>query len=241
MKQATYDVANIGHFGLASKGYLHFTSPIRRYPDLVVHRIVHQVLEGKDALRGHRGEPVREKLAEAALASSIAERRAMEVERAIVDLYRTFLMKDRIGQRFEGTVTAVVGSGLFVQLDSPYVDVLVRLEDLGHGHWEVDDDALRVVAARSGDVVALGDRIAVEVIDASILRRTVYAKRVGGPQGDEQRRPSQQRPERRSPKGQKGAQRGGDRRRLERAPRTDKKVMPNAAPGAKRKKKGRRR
>jgi ribonuclease R len=241
MKQATYDVANIGHFGLASKAYLHFTSPIRRYPDLVVHRIVHQVLDGKDARREHRGEPAREKLAEAALASSIAERRAMEVERAIVDLYRTFLMKDRIGQRFEGTVTAVVGSGLFVQLDAPYVDVLIRLEDLGHGHWEVDDDALRVVAARSGDVVALGDRIAVEVIDASILRRTVYAKRVGGPQGDAGRRPPQQRQERKPPKGQKGAQRGGDRRRLERAPRTDKKVMPNAAPGAKRKKKGRRR
>src|SRR5258708_9918932 len=107
----------------------------------------------------------------------------MEVESVIVDIYRNFLMKDRIGQRFEGTVTAVVGSGLFVQLDAPYVDVLVRLEDLGHGHWEVDDDALRVVAARSGDVVALGDRIAVEVIDASILRRTGYAKPVGGPQG----------------------------------------------------------
>src|SRR5258708_5200303 len=201
MKQATYDVTNIGHFGLASKAYLHFTSPIRRYPDLVVHRVVHQVLEG--AARGApRDERARDKLAEAALASSIAERRAMEVERAIVDLYRTFLMKDRIGQRFEGTVTAVVGSGLFVQLDAPYVDVLVRLEDLGHGHWEVDDDALRVVAGRSGDVVALGDRISVEVIDASILRRTVYARRAGGQDGVARpRRPEQQ-------NGKKGA-RGG--------------------------------
>jgi ribonuclease R len=97
----------------------------------------------------------------------------------VVDLYRTFLMKDRIGERFEGTVTAVVGSGLFVQLDAPFVDVLVRLEDLGHDHWEVDDEALRVIAARSGDVIALGDRLFVELIDASLLRRTVYAKRVG--------------------------------------------------------------
>ncbi len=177
MKQATYDVANIGHFGLASKAYLHFTSPIRRYPDLIVHRVVHQVLtEGKP----RRDDATREKLAEAALASSIAERRAMEVERAVVDLYRTFLMKSHIGERFEGTVTAVVGSGLFVQLDSPFVDVLIRLEDLGRDHWEVDDDALRVVAARSGDVVALGDRVFVEIIDAAILRRTVYGKRVGG-------------------------------------------------------------
>jgi ribonuclease R len=92
-------------------------------------------------------------------------------------LYRAFMMKDRIGARFEGTVTAVVGSGVFVQLDSPFVDVLVRLEDLGSDHWEVDDELLRVVAARSGGVIALGDRIAVEISDVSLLRRTVYARR----------------------------------------------------------------
>jgi ribonuclease R len=177
MKQATYDIANIGHFGLASKAYLHFTSPIRRYPDLVVHRTVHEVLSGKAPRRD--GE-AREKLGEAALASSLAERRAMEVERAIVDLYRVFLMKDRIGERFEGTVTAVVGSGVFVQLDAPFVDVLVRLEDLGGDQWTVDDDALKVVAGRSGDVVALGDRVIVEIVDAAILRRTVYGRRIGG-------------------------------------------------------------
>ncbi len=175
MKQATYDVANIGHFGLASRAYLHFTSPIRRYPDLVVHRVVHEVLSGHGPRQSDRA---REKLAESAMASSIAERRAMEVERAIVDLYRTFLMQDRVGQQFEGTVTAVVGSGVFVQLDAPFVDVLARLEDLGHDHWEIDDESLRVIAARSGDVIALGDRLSVEVIDASLLRRTVYAKRL---------------------------------------------------------------
>jgi ribonuclease R len=114
----------------------------------------------------------------------------MEVERAIVDLYRTFMMKDHIGERFEGTVTAVVGSGLFVQLDKPFVDVMVRLEDLGQDRYEVDDDALRVVATRSGDVIALGDRLLVEVIDAAILRRTVYARRVGGESGDGKRRPT---------------------------------------------------
>jgi ribonuclease R len=177
MKQATYDVTNVGHFGLASKAYLHFTSPIRRYPDLVVHRIVHSVLSGREV---RTTDEARAKLAESALASSVAERKAMEVERAVVDLYRTFLMKARLGERFEGTVTAVVGSGVFVQLDAPFVDVLVRLEDLGGDRWEVDDDALRVVAARSGDRVSLGDRMTVEITDAAILRRTVYARRIGG-------------------------------------------------------------
>jgi ribonuclease R len=175
MKQATYDVANVGHFGLASKAYLHFTSPIRRYPDLAVHRVVHEVLSGREP---RRDPQAREKLAEAALSSSIAERRAMEVERAIVDLYRTFLMRDRVGERFEGVVTAVVGSGVFVQLDAPFVDVLVRLEDLGQDHWSVDDDALRVFAARSGERIGLGDRLVVEIVDAAILRRTVYGRRV---------------------------------------------------------------
>ena len=205
MKQATYDVTNVGHFGLASKAYLHFTSPIRRYPDLVVHRIVHSVLAGRDP---RRDEEARGKLAESALASSVAERRAMEVERAVVDLYRTFLMKDHIGKRFEGTVTAVVGSGLFVQLDAPFVDVLVRLEDLGGDRWEVDDDALRVVAPRSGDRVSLGDRMTVEITDAAILRRTVYAKRIGC--GDAQDRGSPRRPQPKRPDPKRPAK--GDKR-----------------------------
>jgi ribonuclease R len=128
----------------------------------------------------------------------------MEVERAIVDLYRTFMMKEHLGERFEGTVTAVVGSGLFVQLDDPFVDVLVRLEDLGQDRYEVDDDALRVVAARSGDVVALGDRMLVEIMDAAILRRTVYARRIGGESGDGKRRPSGKRDMPQQKKGRPG-------------------------------------
>jgi ribonuclease R len=229
MKQATYDVTNVGHFGLASKAYLHFTSPIRRYPDLVVHRTVHDVLEGRAVRRD--GE-AREKLAEAALASSIAERKSMEVERAIVDLYRTFMMKDHVGERFEGTVTAVVGSGLFVQLDKPFVDVLVRLEDLGQDRYEVDDDALRVVATRSGDVIALGDRLLVEIVDAAILRRTVYARRIGG-EGDGKRRPKRDMPQvgKGQHKGRPGHQKGrpGDGKgkggKPERPARRDKKGL----------------
>jgi ribonuclease R len=205
MKQATYDVTNVGHFGLASKAYLHFTSPIRRYPDLVVHRVVHAVLSNK--ARG--GDAARDQLAEIAFASSVAERRAMEVERAIVDLYRTFLMRNRVGDRFEGTVTAVVGSGVFVQLDAPFVDVLVRLEDLGPDRWEIDDDTLRAVAVRSGDVVALGDRMILEVIDISILRRSVYGRRVSG-KGDSAKATERGAPSRATRRGEpgRGAPRG---------------------------------
>ena len=174
MKQATYDVTNIGHFGLASKAYLHFTSPIRRYPDLCVHRAVHAELLGKT----RRTEGEKEKLGEAALQSSQNERKSMEVEREVADLYRTIFMKDKIGEKFEGTVTALVGTGAFVALDDPYVDVLVRFDDMGD-RYDLDDDGLRAVAARSGDTIDLGDRMMVEILDAAILRRTVYAKKAG--------------------------------------------------------------
>jgi ribonuclease R len=192
------------------------------------------VLTGGDP---RRDGAAREKLAEAALASSIAERRAMEVERAIVDLYRTFMMKAHVGKRFEGTVTAVVGSGIFVQLDAPFVDVLVRLEDLGQDRYEIDDDGLRVVAARSGDVVALGDRLVVEITDAAILRRTVYARRIGGEPQQRGKRPRHEETPRRDDRGRhpKTAAKGrpsrapaahgrDDRRKLERAGRREKKV-----------------
>jgi len=177
MKQATYDMGNVGHFGLASKAYLHFTSPIRRYPDIVAHRAVHAVVL-KDKIA--RSQDDLGKLADAALAASVAERKAMEVEREVVDLYRAVLMQGRIGQRFEGTVTAMVGSGMFVALDSPFVDVLVRFEDCGEERFELDDDGLRAVAKRSGEAIQLGDRMTLDIIDVAILRRSVYGKRVVG-------------------------------------------------------------
>jgi len=102
----------------------------------------------------------------------------MEVEREVVDLYRATFMRDKVGNHYEGTVTGLVGSGVFVALDAPFVDVLVRFEELGRDHYELDDDGLRVVGARSGDSIQLGDRMAVEISDVAILRRTVYARRL---------------------------------------------------------------
>ena len=175
MKQATYDVVNIGHFGLASKTYLHFTSPIRRYPDLVVHRAVHRACRQEAQ---PRDEKALEALRESALAASIAERKAMDVEREVVDLHRALLMRSRIGDEFEGSVTALVGSGVFVALDSPYVDVLVKFESLGSDAYELDDDGLSAIGKRSGDVVRLGDRMSVKIEDVSITRHSVYGKRM---------------------------------------------------------------
>ena len=175
LKQAVYDIVNIGHFGLASDAYLHFTSPIRRYPDIEVHRAVKGLLRGG---KPDQSTPHIEELRVHATAASTRERAAMEVEREVVDLYRTLLMRDRIGDVVEGTVTAIAGAGLYVTLDQPFVDVLVRYDALGPDHYEASDDELEVVGARSGDSIALGDRILVQIQDVAVLRRSVYASRI---------------------------------------------------------------
>lgn len=176
LKQATYDVVNIGHFGLASKAYLHFTSPIRRYPDLLVHRGAHAVVLGRK-----RAPDDDAQLADAARISSENERRAMEIEREVTDIYRCIFMRDHVGERFEGTVTALVGTGAYVALDDPFVDVLVRFDDLSGDRYEIDDDGLSAVSERTRDVIRLGDRMLVEIVDAAIVRRTVYGKRASAP------------------------------------------------------------
>jgi ribonuclease R len=140
-----------------------------------VHRAVKHLLRGGkpdqsaaaiEALRAH------------ATVASTRERAAMEVEREVVDLYRTLLMRDKIGQAIEGTVTAVVGSGLYVTLDQPFVDVLVRWEALGPDHYEASENELEAIGLRSGDRVALGDRILVQIDDVAVLRRAVFARRI---------------------------------------------------------------
>ncbi len=175
LKQAAYDTVNVGHFGLASDSYLHFTSPIRRYPDLLVHRTVKQLLRGKPP---NTSDEAIAALKLSAGLSSTRERAAMDIEREVVDLYRALFMRDKVGEVFEGTVTAVVGSGVYVTLKAVFVDVLMRYESIGPDHYELDEHELSVVGARSGDRVALGDTLHVVIEDVALMRRAVFARRV---------------------------------------------------------------
>jgi ribonuclease R len=179
LKQATYDVDNVGHFGLASTDYLHFTSPIRRYPDLVVHRRLKQRLarDGQPS-GGWRPEErpdadVRAELQGIASSSSFSERQAMEIEREVVDLYRAFFLRDRVGDRFSGTISGVTGFGLFVVVDEPFVEGLVRVEDLPPDSYELDATAAELVGRRGGHTFALGDTLEVEVSSVSVARRRI--------------------------------------------------------------------
>lgn len=178
MKQAVYDVTNLGHFGLASSAYLHFTSPIRRYPDLVVHRSVRALL------RGEKVDSSDEALAALKLAaqqSSERERRAMEVERDAVELYRMLFLRSRVGQRFVGRVTAFLTTGLVVGVESPFVELVVRYESIGGDRYEPDESGLFAVGVRSGHRIKLGEERAVELVDVSLTRRQALARLVTEP------------------------------------------------------------
>ena len=179
LKQATYDVVNLGHFGLASSDYLHFTSPIRRYPDLIVHRLLKSRLAGEGKPAGGFKPPAvapvpdRAALQKMAADSSFSERAAMEVEREVIDLYRAFFLRDRIGDVFEGAISGVTGFGVFVVVDDPFVEGLVRVDALSDDYYVFDEPSCRLVGRRSGRTFALGDSVKVEVQSVSVVRRKV--------------------------------------------------------------------
>jgi ribonuclease R len=189
LKQAVYDTNNIGHFGLASERYAHFTSPIRRYPDLRVHRQIKGILRGNPI---DRSDEAKDDLSAAAAESSKKERAAMEVEREVSNLYRAIYMQTRIGEEFEGRITGMSSAGMYVSVDDPCVDVLITFDELGQDQFETDELELGVVGVRSGEKLMMGDRIRLEVIDSQITRRTVYGRRLGGAEledDDQVRRP----------------------------------------------------
>lgn len=173
MPQAVYHVENIGHFGLAAEAYLHFTSPIRRYPDIIAHRVARQVAR-KEKIR--MDEQTLQAMRSVAVESSRLERRAMEIEREVMDLYRCVVAQSHIGEIHHGVVSGLSTSGPFVQLESPFIDVMVRTSDLGEDTWELDDLGIRLHGARSGLTFALGDPLIVEITDVSLSRRTVYGR-----------------------------------------------------------------
>jgi ribonuclease R len=188
LKQATYDVVPIGHFGLASQNYLHFTSPIRRYPDLIDHRLLKYYLRKEGLPSGgasHPQPPGREELALMASESSAHERRAQEAERETVDMYRAYLMRDRVGEELEGTVSAVTNFGMFVECDAPFVEGLVKLDQLGDDYFQLDEKHMRLAGRRAGKMFSLGDRVRVRIENVSVTKRRIDFS-VVRPEGEEQ-------------------------------------------------------
>ena len=160
LRQAQYSPDNVGHFGLSYEHYTHFTSPIRRYPDLLVHRSIKAVLEGARYQPG--------KWDEIGMHCSMTERRADEATRDVNNWLKCYYMRDRIGEEFDGTISAVVPFGVFVALDSVYVEGLVHVSELGEDYFQYDNVKHQMLGERSGKRYRLGDRLHVKLVRADL-------------------------------------------------------------------------
>jgi len=170
MQQAMYSSDNAGHFGLAYDAYTHFTSPIRRYPDLVVHRIIKHILAGGTAADLDFSKPELQQIADVC---SGTERRADEATRDAESWLKCEYMRDKLGETFDGTITSVQGFGIFVELDQIYVDGLVHITALDNDYYHFDPVGHRLTGERTGQVYRLGDRLRVQLAAVNLDERKI--------------------------------------------------------------------
>lgn len=158
MRQAKYSPEQIGHFGLAFSHYAHFTSPIRRYPDLITHRILKSIVSGTGAVNYKETE-----LQEKAEALSALEQRSVKAERKVKSIKKARFAEKLLGEQFEGSITSVARFGVFVTLDQYPLEGMIRIGDLGSDFFAYNDEQLSLVGQRSGKQFKLGDRVKVGV------------------------------------------------------------------------------
>ena len=170
MQQAMYSADNVGHFGLAYEAYTHFTSPIRRYPDLVVHRVIKHVLAGGT---GGDLDYSKMELQQIGEHCSGTERRADEATRDAEDWLKCEFMRDKLGERFDGIITSVNSFGLFVELEDVHIDGLVHITALDNDFYHFDPIGHRLHGERTGTVYRLGDRLRVQVAAVNLDDRKI--------------------------------------------------------------------
>ncbi len=172
LKVARYEAQNQGHFGIASKYYCHFTSPIRRYPDLFIHRVISNYLRENYDVSEKWVEEKRVQAEERAKQSSEREKIATKVEREAEDLKKAEYMEKRIGEEYEGIVSSVTSFGIFVELENT-VEGLIRFDDLGDEYFIYDEDRKRLIGERTKQTYKIGDKVMIRVKKASKLLRQI--------------------------------------------------------------------
>ncbi|OYQ68159.1 ribonuclease R [Aerococcus sp. 1KP-2016] len=226
MKQAHYDVEPIGHYGLAAEDYTHFTSPIRRYPDLIVHRMIHYYNDHKRP-DSERQEKMKAKLADIAEHSSKMERRSVDAERETDSLKKTEFMLDKIGMEFEGIISSVTGFGLFIELPNT-VEGLVHISMMKDDYYNFVANHLIMVGERTGKTYHIGDKVTVKVMDVNTDTRDIDFVLVKGENDSETGLTHQgKNKESNRNKGRKGNNRS--RRRNNKGDGKDKPARPEAA------------
>jgi ribonuclease R len=170
MQKARYDAANLGHFGLAAEAYTHFTSPIRRFPDLVVHRALR---ESRRALTAERRTELTEDMPEIARHTSERERRAADAERELVQWKKVRFMADKVGDEFDGYITGVSAFGLFIELVEHFVEGMVHISTMADDYYRFVERAHVLRGENNERVYRLGDRVRVQVIRVDLERRQI--------------------------------------------------------------------
>ena len=172
LKVARYESENKGHFGIASKCYCHFTSPIRRYPDLFIHRVISKYIESNYDLSEEEKDKLREQATLYANSSSEREKVAQKVERDSVDIKKAEFMQDKIGEEYEGIVSSVTSFGMFVELENT-VEGLIRFDDLGDEYFEYNEDRKTITGEKTKITYKIGDKVKIRVKDANKITRQI--------------------------------------------------------------------
>lgn len=168
LPRAEYSIDNAGHYGIGADHYLHFTSPIRRYPDLMVHRLIRQALAGRPPAPGKRLDRLRDALQVGVQCANNGEERAKKAERFAERALRARMMLEHVGEELVGAVTDMQHFGIFVQIEEPFVDGMIPARRLGRDFYEFLEDRLQMRGRRTGETFRLGDRLRVRVADVDL-------------------------------------------------------------------------
>ena len=177
LKIAKYESENKGHFGIASKYYCHFTSPIRRYPDLFIHRIISMYLENPKQMNEVKKEIYRSQAVRYAETSSEREKIAQKVEREAIQIKMAEYMQEKVGEEYDGVISSITSFGMFVELENT-VEGLIRFENLGEDYYIYDENHKTLFGERTKTIFKIGDSIRIRVIRANKELREIDFERV---------------------------------------------------------------